>query len=88
LQWSLEQWVDEIEETKRSEEQYRQQQQRLQVLEYEIEKAHFEYHVLKNRTDMDIVAMKRPADGSVAIYAVSNKEKHTVKPHDTGTTWM
>jgi hypothetical protein len=75
LQIAWEQWMNEILENQRYQQQQRlelQQQQRKRELKLQvaIQRAEFEYHVLQDRGDIEIVPVYEPDIGRTIVYAV------------------
>ncbi|KAG7365744.1 hypothetical protein IV203_028414 [Nitzschia inconspicua] len=73
LQIAWEQWMDEIEEDRFLQQQLAEVQQRNHELQLVIRKAEFEYHVLKNRWDIEIVPVLEP-NGRTTVYAVPSSK--------------
>jgi hypothetical protein len=87
LQISYEQWMDEIEYNAHFEEQQKLHQKKVHELQLEIKRAQFEYHVLRNLPDYDIIPMYRPIDGALVFYALNNRsygssKRNTKKGHE------
>lgn len=59
LSVAWESWMDEAEENVRYLEKLKQYHNKLQTIEKEVQKAQFEYHVLRNQPHIDIVALQR-----------------------------
>jgi hypothetical protein len=78
LQIALEQWMNEIKENQRYQEEEqqhlererrRQQEQQLNV-QAAIQMAEFEYHVLRDQWDIEILPVYQPDTGGTTVYAV------------------
>jgi hypothetical protein len=68
FQIALEQWMLELEEQDRLKLQEDGVEQEIQDA---VQKARFEFHVLRNRPDVEIFPIRRPADGAIVVYAVA-----------------
>ncbi|KAG7351644.1 hypothetical protein IV203_007692 [Nitzschia inconspicua] len=73
LQIAWEQWMDEIAEDRFLQHQLAEVQQRNHELQLVIRKAEFEYHVLRNRWDIEIVPVLEP-NGRATVYAVPSSK--------------
>jgi hypothetical protein len=75
LQIAWEQWMNEILENQQYQEQQklqqeRQNQRRQMKLQKAIQKAEFEYHVLQDQWDIEIIPVYEPDNGRTIVYAV------------------
>lgn len=64
LSIAWENWTDEVEEHLKYLEKLRQYHNQLEKIEMEVQKAQFEYHVLRNQPHVDIVALRRTKDNN------------------------
>ena len=62
LSMAWENWTDEVEENLKYLEKLRQYHNQLEKIEREVQKAQFEFHVLRNQPHVDIVALRRTKD--------------------------
>jgi hypothetical protein len=81
LQVAWEQWTDEVLEQHQryQKEQLQEEQWRHAGLQAAIRQAEFEYHILKNRRDIEIVPVEEP-DGRVVLYAVPPTKSKRKRP--------
>jgi hypothetical protein len=68
LSMAWENWTDEVEDNLKYLEKLRQYHNQLEKIEREVQKAQFEYHVLRNQPHVDIVALRRTKDNHNGLH--------------------